>query len=303
MSYAVVDFPTHDWMVHHGRIMPPIEGLGSTDDRVPPLVAALRKLLRPLIRLLLAHRLTFPFLASLLKEIYVEVALVQLQVDGLRQTDSQVSLMTGVHRKDVRRLRAALPFEDTVPAAASRGAALALRWISTPGYQDAEGNPLTLPRTAAVGEPSFDALAESTSKDVRPRALLEELIHFGVTHVDADGRVRLRVEGFVPQEGFAEKVFFFGRSVRDHIAAAVHNLLGHAPAVFERSVYYEGLSEESVRELEELAGLLAMDTLRTLNRRGAALKKRDAGRANASFRITLGSYFFAADKDGPHADP
>src|SRR5262245_38810287 len=159
--------------------MPRAEGLGATDDRVPPLVAALRKLLRPLIRLLLAQRLTFPFFAGLLKEMYVEVALRQLAVDGLRQTDSQVSLMTGVHRKDVRRLRVALPYEETFPAAASRGAALALRWISQPGYQDAEGSPLALPRSAGPGEPSFDALAESVSKDVRPRALLDELLHFG----------------------------------------------------------------------------------------------------------------------------
>src|SRR5262245_19659025 len=198
--------------------MPPLEGFGATDDRVPPLVAALRKLLGPLIRLLLAQRLTFPFFASLLKEMYVEVALRQLAVDGLRQTDSQVSLMTGVHRKDVKRLRSALPFEESLPAAASRGAALALRWISGPGYQDEQGNPLPLPRTAGPGEPSFDALAESVSKDVRPRALLEELLHFGVTHIDAEGRVALRVEGFVPEQGFEEKAFFFGRGVRDHIA-------------------------------------------------------------------------------------
>jgi hypothetical protein len=277
--------------------------LGATDDGASPLVAALRRLLRPLIRLLLAQRLTFPFFAGLLKEMYVEVALRQLAVDGLRQTDSQVSLMTGVHRKDVRRLRSVVPLEESQPAAASRGAAVALRWISQPGYQDEQGNPLPLPRSADPGAPSFDALAESVSKDVRPRALLDELIHFGVTEVDAQGRVSLRVEGFVPQQGFAEKAFFFGRGVRDHIAAAVQNLLGQGPATLDRSVYYEDLSAESVRELEELSRLLMMDALRTLNRRGAALKKRDAARQGASFRITLGSYFYAADKEHSHVDP
>jgi hypothetical protein len=276
----------------------PAEGLGSTEGEAPALVGALRRILRPLIRLLLAQRVTFPFLASLLKEIYVDVALRELAREERSHTDSRVSLMTGVHRKDVRRLRAALPHGEPVPATVSRGAELASRWINEPGYQDAQGRPRALPRTAErPGEPSFNALVESWSKDIRPRAVLDELLDLGVAHLDPEGRVCLRVEGFVPEEGFAEKAFYFGRSVRDHIDAAAHNLLGGRPALFERCVYYESLSEESARELEELSGRLAMEVLQTVNRRGSALKRRDAGRAGRLYRITLGAYFFRGRTD------
>lgn len=282
----------------------PADGLGSTDQRTPPLVAALRSILRPLTRLLLTQRFTYPGLASLLKELYVEAALYELERTGGKQTDSQVSIMTGVHRKDVRRLRDAVPAEDHVPMLASRGGQLALRWVTTPGYQDEEGRPLPLPRVASdVETPCFDALASSLSKDIRPRALLDELLELGVARLDDTGRVCLRVEGFVPEAGFEEKAFYFGRSVRDHIAAAAHNLTGQTPPMFERCVYYTRLTPSSVRELEELWNAMAMDALRTVNRRGAALQKRDAGDVAAFQRVTLGGYFFATAEDDEHAEP
>jgi hypothetical protein len=279
--------------------MNPSEGLGSTDGTSTALVSALRRILRPLLRLLLAHRLTFPFFSALLKEMYVEVALAKLAAEG-RLTDSRVSLMTGVHRKDVRRLRGQLPLEDSVPATVSRGAQLAHRWISSPSYQDAAGRPLALPRTAhRNGEPSFNQLVESWSTDVRPRSVLDELLDLGVATLDSEGRVCLRVEGFVPEKGFDEKAFYFGRSVRDHMDAAAHNLLGERPPLFERSVYYEGLSQASANEIEELSQKLGMDLLRAVNRAGASLKRGDAGIAKSeSHRITLGVYFFRALKEG-----
>jgi len=239
-----------------------------------------------------------PMLTSLLKEVYVEGARRELALQGRRATDSQVSLMTGVHRKDVRRLRVEQLPHDTAPMTASRGAQIALRWTTAEGYQDDQGHPLALPRTAEGDGPCFNALVESIQKDVRPRAMLEELLQLGAAYLDDEGRVCLRVEGFVPQAGFEEKAFYFGRSIRDHVAAAAHNLLGERPGMFERSVYYEELCEDSMVELEELSNLLAMDALRAVNRRGAALKRRDAGRAKRLHRFTFGAYFFRGHEEG-----
>ena len=79
----------------------------TTSNRGTPassLVAALIRLLRPLVKLLLYHGITYPFLADLLKSVYVEVADREFPVEGKKQTDSRVSLLTGVHRKDVKGL-------------------------------------------------------------------------------------------------------------------------------------------------------------------------------------------------------
>jgi len=75
----------------------------------PSLVAALRHLLRPLVRLLAARGVTYPTLAELLKETYVDVADRDFRLENNSATDSRVSLLSGVHRKYVRRgSRAAL---------------------------------------------------------------------------------------------------------------------------------------------------------------------------------------------------
>ncbi len=269
-----------------------------------PVVQALRRLLRPLARLLLDHRLPFTYMAELLKGAYVEVATREFALEDRPQTDSRVSLLTGVHRREVKRLRSELPYDDgSMPASIGFGTQLATRWTTEPPYCDAEGNPLPLPRSST--DPSlatFDSLVQSVSKDIRPRAVLDEWLRLGVAVIDAEQRICLRVGGFVPQEGFEEKAFYIGRNLRDHISAAAANLRGEQPPRFERSVYYEGLSPESIEELEKRAGQLSMEVLRKINRRAAELKRRDARRKDRSGRITLGIYFERAkvtDDEGP----
>ncbi len=268
------------------------------------LVAAVRRVLRPLIRLLLSHGLTYPWLSDLLKEIFVEVADKEFQLDRKRQTDSRISLLTGVHRKDVRRLRSvAAATREPAPPSVSLGAQLVGRWLSDSRFQDAEGNPLPLPRLASKGgDLSFDALVASVSKDIRARAVLDEWLRLGVVRLDEDERVVLNVDAFVPAQGFEEKVHYFGQNVHDHLAAAASNVIGGRAPFLERSVHYDTLTPESARELAALAEKAGMQALKTANRRAAQLGDEDAASADARMRITFGVYFFAESMDPSDKD-
>ena len=82
------------------------------------LISAVRFMLRPLVKLLLAHSITFPFMSNLLKSIYVEVATNDFRIEGKPQTDSRISLLSGVHRKDVKNLRPERILEQTIPICA-----------------------------------------------------------------------------------------------------------------------------------------------------------------------------------------
>ena len=147
----------------------PSEPGAGLESVSPSLVLALRRLLRPLVRLLLDHRLPFTYMAELMKGAYVEVATRELTLDDRPQTDSRVSLLTGVHRREVKRLRGELPYDDrSMPDSIGFGTLLAIRWTTEPPYCDAEGEPLPLPRASADPQaPSFDALVQSVSKDIR----------------------------------------------------------------------------------------------------------------------------------------
>jgi hypothetical protein len=278
----------------------PEVGAAATAPR--SVLSALHRLLRPLARLLLDHRVTYPTLTTLLKQAYVEVAERDFALPGKAQTTTRVSLLTGIHRKDVKRLREAPESEDAPATAAPLGAQLVGRWLGAPEYQTADGSPLPLPRLAAGSQgPSFEGLVASVSTDIRPRAVLDEWLRLEAVHLDEHDRVILDVGAFVPSGGFDEKVFFLGRNLRDHIAAGGHNLRGDGPSMPERSVFYDELSEASQRELGELSERLGMQALQEVNRRAVELQERDRGSEGARRRMTFGIYFYRdepGDEDG-----
>jgi hypothetical protein len=266
----------------------------TTDDSLSapakPLIAAIKRLMRPLVRLLIAKGVTLPAMTELLKDVYVSVAVHDVDPGTKGPSDSRVSVMTGVHRKDVKRLRTVAPEEVLAPRSVGIGAQVVSRWLGSSATTDSQGRPRPLPRQSETG-PSFDKLVESVSTDVRPRAVLDDWIRLGVARLDAEGLVHLNQAAFIPQKGFEEKSFYFGRNVGDHIAATAHNLLEEGNPLLERSVHYSGLTEESAKQLADAAERAGMQALLALNRMALELAERDAGRANATNRINFGLYF------------
>lgn len=106
----------------------------------PSMLSALRRVMRPLVRLMLRKGVTYTMFTDLLKEVFVDVAHREFRLNDTAPTDSRISLLTGVHRKDVRRLRnegdtaiAALPDNITL------GAQLVNVWTNTPPFCSAPG--------------------------------------------------------------------------------------------------------------------------------------------------------------------
>lgn len=261
---------------------------------------ALRRLFRPVVRLLIARSVGFPLAASALRSLYVEVAEQEFPVPGKRQTDSRITLLTGVHRKDVKRLRGERHRDPRIPAMASLGTKIVAAWTTGADFLDADGNPAPLPRASRdVRQPSFESLVRSINKDIRPRAILDEWQHLGMVHVDEEDRVTLDVQAFIPRRGSQEMTYFFSRNLHDHIAAAVHNMLGQTPPFLERSVGYNNLSTAAVAELRELAERRGMELLQELNARASGLQRRDSGMPGASHRVNVGVYLYTEDEAPP----
>lgn len=271
----------------------------SRDPSVPnnPFLRVLRGLLRPLVKAMIAQGVTAPAVYRLLKEIYVEVADQAFRIDEKRPTDSRISLLTGVHRKDVRAIRENTG--ATTPPPSERVTAIASvvgRWLASPETLDAEGRPLPLPRQATDG-PSFDALVGSISKDVRPRTILDELLHQRLVAVDTEtDSVRLAPEAFLGPGDSEQQIVFFAQNVGDHIAAATENLVaeGDAAPFLERAVFYNRLRSGSVDRLEEAARAQAKDGLSALNRLAFRFQQEDIASPDATERFRFGVYFYRA---------
>ena len=274
----------------------PVNPQSNTGAPPPLLVSAIKKILRPLVKLMLSYQITYPYLIGILKSIYVDVAENEFQVDDKRPSDSRINLLTGVHRKDVKRLRAEGSEKFEIPENISIGAQLVGEWLGSKEFIDSKGKPRTLPLKPGAGKDiCFDTLVRKVCKqDIRPRVILDEWLRLGIAHIEND-EVVLNTGAFTPDKGFDEKAFFFGKNLQDHISAGSENLSGSRAPYFDRSVYYDNLSETSVQELEELANYLGMQALTEMNKEALSRQRGDKGQSQSKFRINFGVFNYSTE--------
>ena len=214
------------------------------------LLQALDALLTPLARLAVARGLPCASVEGLLRRACVRAARDAHPALPPHRMVSRIATATGLNRREVTRLTQA----DAVPARRRPlSAEVFARWIGDPQYRDARGRPRKLPRQGAA--PSFETLAQSVTRDVHPRSLLDELLRLGLAALDAGGdRVELLQDAFVPRGDSERMLGFLGHNVGDHLGAAVANVLGDGRRHFEQAVFADELSAQSV---EALRGLIA----------------------------------------------
>ncbi|WP_299552343.1 DUF6502 family protein [uncultured Tateyamaria sp.] len=255
----------------------------------------LRGLLRPLVRTMIVRGLTAPAIYGLLKRVYVEVAEESFRLDDKPLTDSRIALLTGVHRKDIRTIKA--EGSDATGQTRRNSALLATvigQWMSAPEFSDSNGTPVLLPRQADNAL-SFEALVRSVSRDVRPRTVLDELQNAGLITESRDGLLRLEAEAIVGTGNTPDKEAFFAANVGDHLAAATENLLADTPPFFERAVFYNQLPPDAVDAVETAARAQAQTLLEDLNKQSSDLHRASKGNDGPRQRYRLGIYFYRED--------
>lgn len=262
-------------------------------------LAAVLALFKPLARMLLRHGVAYPAFTSALKQVFLQAAVDELQASGRKPTDSAISLLSGVHRRDVRNLLRqprAKALGETEPL--NMASQVAARWLSDPAFVDAQGEPRGLARTGEGA--SFDALVAAISSDVRPRAVLDELVRLGMAQ-EGDSEVRLLVPGFVPRQGFAEMATLLRDNLHDHAAAATLNLEG-GHNFLEQAVFVDEITAESADRLHAVAARAWRQAFQTVMREAQARYDHDQASAPPELRVRrarFGAYFYAADDDEP----
>ena len=261
--------------------------------------ATVLRVMRPLVGLLLRHGVTYPAFAAALKGVFLDAATDELRARAMAQTDSALSLLSGVHRRDVRTLTRAPPRAAPAPRAHGAPASLAgevvARWLSDIAWQDRRRRPRPLQRA------EFDALVASVSSDVRGRALLDELLRLGVASEGDDG-IRLAAGGFAPRQGFAEMADLFAANVADHAAAASANLQGEANFL-EQAMYVDRLTADSVQRLQRAAVRAWAKALPPVLSEAQACSDEDASKAGkpakaaSGQRVRFGVYFYSSEGD------
>ena len=270
---------------------PPEDG---SSNRV---LEALARVLMPLVRLLIARGITYQATAEVLKRVYVLAARKHFS-PGEEATGTRLSLLTGLNRKEIRRLTEGETKAVELEGITSHAAAVHAVWITQRRFRDRGGAPRVLARYSRDGQPSFDELVRQITTDHRPAALLDELVRLELVDVDPEGGVALRQRPFLSAGSFQDKLLPMAENLEDHAEASVSNVLGHQPPFLERSVFSDELSEESAAKLHELVRQRWKEIHDDLVAQAIALEKEDKedGKATKS-RIRMGMYFYSQTKD------
>lgn len=273
----------------------------------PKLAAeALSLLLKPMARLMIDHGVQLSTMVDLLKRALVQEAVASFGSADKDSSDTRIALLTGVHRKDVKRLREAPQGESLVAPMVPLVASVVGRWLSEPRYLNADQTPRELartPRLGNAGEPDFTDLVAEVSRDVGARAVLDELVRLGVVAVSANGQVSLRETAFVPHQGLRESFHFLVANVSDHLASAVHNLSPgrDEPPMLEQSAFSENLSAAQAKELAQLARRLWSRSLQKFMLTASVAELRSQAAEGPTYRVRFGVYFNQAEQDASKA--
>jgi hypothetical protein len=239
-------------------------------------------LLAPIARLMVRRGIPFPEFAERMKGHYLGAA--REQAEG-KVTDSKLSLMTGLQRRDIARLK---EFKEKPPRPHPLTRLVAV-WRSSPDYSQA-GNPRVLRRLGP--KPSFESLAREIRQDIHPRTLLDSLKRAGT--VTGEDNLTLTQQAYIPAAGSPEQLAYLSENTGDHLNAAYENTFSEPPEHFERALHVTGLSPAQVAQLRELFEEGQMALLSDLQKHAAQMKQTNSSKGQTRFRA--GGYFYKTQK-------
>ncbi len=257
---------------------------------------AIEYLLYPLVRLVIARSISYGSLTEVIKFVMVKEAERQLKSKSSEPlTDSRLSVVTGIHRKEIKRIRGTKSHDVSgyEPSLASQVVA---KWAGDKALRS-KGGIKKLPRkTLNEKDYDFEDLVRSISTDIRPRVVLEELLDRGLVTVDDKDTLQLHPENLALKQDQEETLHYLSLNIHDHLSTAVHNLIKPDSKVLDRCVHYHGLNTEAIEKLKELSEKYAMESLVAVNNEAQSMLKDS--RLKGNLRMNFGAYFHHEEVKG-----
>lgn len=265
-------------------------------------LSACRDFMRPIARFLMKNGIGFSEFSEVCKLAFVEVASDDHGIRGRKTNMSRVAVMTGLSRKEVRKVRDLLEDGEAQAISRLRRPELVLSiWHSDPDFLDKKGQPKRLP----FDGPGivFKDLVARVGGDIPPKAMLNELMRAGAVVNEGD-KLRVASRSYIPEPNDPESVLVAGGSIHDLAATIHHNLGCSDPELrfFERRVYSERLPPDQRPRFRKLAREKSELLLRDLNAWLAERDKKSESDENTptqipdGARVGVGVFYFEDHK-------
>ncbi len=250
---------------------------------------AIEYLLYPLVRLVIARSISYGSLTEVIKFVMVKEAERQLKSKSAEPlTDSRLSIVTGIHRKEIKRLRSTKS-HDISSYEPSMASQVVAKWAGDKALRT-KGGIKKLPRKKlSEKDYDFEDLVKSISTDIRPRVVLEELMDRGLVTVDDKDTLQLHPEHLALKQDQEETLHYLSLNIHDHFSTAVNNLIKPDYKDLDRCVHYHGFNAEAIEKLKATAEKHAMESLVVVNNEAQSMLKDS--KFKGSLRMNFGAYF------------
>jgi hypothetical protein len=260
------------------------------------LIAAVRRLLRPVVRVMLRNGVGSDEFESVAREVFVDVAEHDFALPNRKQTDSRISVLTGLSRRQVALIRKrAFVGLDREDAQHNRAERVITGWLREDDFLDDHGDPRILPLEGAT---SFDSLVKRFAGDVPSRAVADELLRIGNVEMLENGELQLLSRGYTPKPLSDEVLVLFGTHAADFLSTWDRNLSvkNRNDLLYQRQVSYRYIPLVDMEEFKQLSSTLGQRVLEDLDR---WLDARQGASADPdTLRLGLGIYQIRSSNEG-----
>lgn len=263
---------------------------------------AIRYALKPLVRLALRSGVEYKELSTLLKEVNVEEAMSEAKLLRASQAYSGIALMTGIDRKDVKKIKEKLKTNDgddfsAISRTVHRITRVLSAWHEGDLYTDTNGKPLHLRRKS--GSPNLVELVKTFSGDIPSNQVITEMLRVKAIERTVRGYYKPLKKSYDPLPLLTNPKYLvrlggvwndFGRTVLHNVHRDEDDI-----GLFEKRAT-EYIEKDRLPEFKRFTRILNQSLLEATN---TWLEANKASEKNASAeRVGVGVYFIM----GTHND-
>ena len=245
--------------------------------------------MRPIVRFLLRHGVTWDEFSEISKDIYVDVARQEYGIQGRPTNNSRVAMMTGLSRREVAHVRDRLldELDSPVQRRGNRISQILTGWHVDDEFTDDNGQPKDLSATGPSA--SLSKLLNRYAGDLPHGAIRKEMLQLGLIEETENGQLRVLKRDYVYTTLDPDMVRQMSVALHDHAATLDHNLNSarKSPARFERLADNARVSARSAKTFMKLVEERGMDFL---NEMDAWLSRHeiDESKSTSSREVRLG---------------
>jgi len=211
-------------------------------------------ILRPVVRILLRYGVSHREFSELVKTAFVDVASTDFGLRGRPTNISRVAVMTGLTRKEVKRIRDLIANGDRSIAVKTTPISDVLHnWYARDDFTDSDSNPLRLP--FSNGPVSFSSLVRAYGGDVPAGAMRTEMLRVGVIEQDENGDLIALSRAMRPDSDHQRLITMLVHGVYAHLGNVVHNTDPNSKEQKwgSRVAYTTALDSSEARQLRRIA--------------------------------------------------